>query len=110
MIRKPARLWALLCLLLVLQLATAQSFQVVRRQDDAATTTAVESDRDDADKTSAKKTATETDAPESKTDSDRKASRTLAPVPSATMISTDGDLDNSTLKNSMPTLCPLASV
>ncbi|KAJ6780704.1 hypothetical protein PWT90_02312 [Aphanocladium album] len=39
MFRKPVRLWALLCLILALQLATAQSFQVVRRADDATPTT-----------------------------------------------------------------------
>lgn len=35
---KPFRLWALLCFVLVLQLATAQSFQVIRRVDDASPT------------------------------------------------------------------------
>lgn len=35
---KPFRFWALLCFVLVLQLATAQSFQVIRRVDDASPT------------------------------------------------------------------------
>ncbi|KAJ3473066.1 hypothetical protein NLG97_g10536 [Lecanicillium saksenae] len=39
MFLKPVRLWALLCLILALQLATAHSFQVVRRADDATPTT-----------------------------------------------------------------------
>ncbi len=33
MFLKPVRLWALLCFILAIQLATAQSFQVLRRQD-----------------------------------------------------------------------------
>ncbi|KAM3457335.1 hypothetical protein MY3296_001077 [Beauveria thailandica] len=39
MFLKPFRIWALLCLVLALQLATAQSFHAIRRADDATPTT-----------------------------------------------------------------------
>lgn len=116
MLLKAPRLWALLCLLLVLQLATAQSFRVLQRQDDAATVT-TESDAeptngDDADKTSTGLETSETDAPKSKTESDRKASTTddsktsSAAPPASTTITTDGPLDPSSLRNGTDSQLP----
>lgn len=108
---KAARLWALLCLALVVQLAVSQSFAVVRRDDKSAPATTLISSSPapaetntagkDGDKTDPKSTGSKPSATDS--------TGTITGAPSSThgttgsplpTIVTDGPLDNSTFFNS----------
>ncbi|KAI9166740.1 hypothetical protein HJFPF1_02854 [Paramyrothecium foliicola] len=107
MFPRASRLWALLCLALVLQLATAQSFTVIRRQDDRpdATTqprpepepTSVNGDN----QKSAETTKAEQEAPKSSSTITKGPSTpiksTRTPIP--TVTSSKGPIDNSTFFN-----------
>lgn len=106
------RLWALLCLFLAIQLATAQSFRLVVRDDQSST--AIHSDSEsktatqqsDATKTANSEKSTDTsesdntsDATASATSTKTKASKSVESTASSTVISSNGDLDNSTFVN-----------
>ncbi|KAI5465621.1 hypothetical protein BGZ63DRAFT_400072 [Mariannaea sp. PMI_226] len=97
------RLWALLCLCLAIQIATAASFRIAIR-DENASQTAIDSSTKGNGPTktqeSDKSTNTaESDNSASTTTTKAKGTKTAEPTSSSTVISSDGDLDNSTFVN-----------
>ncbi|KAH7023641.1 hypothetical protein EDB80DRAFT_47726 [Ilyonectria destructans] len=109
------RLWALLCLFLVIQLVSAESFRIAYRRDDKASsqsTTVSESATKERKATgTADSSGKATDAAESTGKDDKsksvtattttkaKATKDSQPTATSTIISGDGTLDNSTFVN-----------
>ncbi|KAK7422376.1 hypothetical protein QQX98_001655 [Neonectria punicea] len=113
MLPRWSRLWALLCLFLVIQLVSADSFRIARRQDEKTSikTTAVETGTDSESKTEERKSTKTTDASAKSTEetatgegetsvTETTTTETNSAKHSATATATsNGKLDNSTYLN-----------